>query len=792
MSELNPFSQQDTTSKPACAAARQFADQCLIHDDSLFTPGVSIWTPVTIADVHARVVENEKVSGRGFWDNLRLQMAGADRASAQLMVELVFVHLLTPNNIIGSRKRERIAQFAQALDLAITIPGQLATALDQGIANPGQAQTFIWNQVAFLITMAARLKQLQEESREETLSDPWKFKSVITSFPAPGAQTQQQALLHLLFPETFEPIISIEDKRRVVSRFSEFVNPETTDIDRQIAEIRHELSEAYGPGFGFYSDAVRPVWRDGRATQSPWDEFIHWAKRFHEWEEFDASERDYKLRAAEALAEAKESLYAGGDWQPLLRRSFTYRGNNLVSWRVHGRFSQWVEEHPVAAEDALRRLWVPGDAESNVPAFLAMVPNTREGVPGWGARLSILSFLMMAVDPYRFAPYRSTPIDTGYRLTGYGAPPEDELGAYFHALGFFDRIHDEARTRGLVLRDRLDAQSVLWEIATCRPEDPPISAWSDVERQALLRFREGVHPPPPPPPDPYAALADELLMPVDFLHRVRKLLEDKRQVIFYGPPGTGKTFVAQKLAELFAGDPESYDDGGSVELVQFHPSYAYEDFVQGYRPARDGGFVLRDGPLLRIAERARHSPETTHVLVIDEINRGNVAKVFGELYFLLEYRDRAMSLQYADEPFTLPSNLWIIGTMNTADRSIALIDAALRRRFHFVEFFPSAWPVEGLLRRWLERHKPEMRHVAGYVDRANALLGDRDAAIGPSHFMRPNLDDEWLEMIWTHSVLPYVAEHYFGQEERVQEFALDAIRGRHDDDAVDDATPDAG
>lgn len=117
----------------------------------------------------------------------------------------------------------------------------------------------------------------------------------------------------------------------------------------------------------------------------------------------------------------------------------------------------------------------------------------------------------------------------------------------------------------------------------------------------------------------------------------------------------------------------------------------------------------------------------------------------------------------------------MIGTMNTADRSIALLDTALRRRFHFVPFFPDEAPVEGLLRRWLARNKPEFAWVADRVDAANALLGDRHAVIGPSHFMRDNLDEEWVRLIWEHSVLPYVAEHYYGEEERVIEFSLDAL-----------------
>ncbi|MBF6614976.1 MAG: AAA family ATPase [Chloroflexi bacterium] len=254
------------------------------------------------------------------------------------------------------------------------------------------------------------------------------------------------------------------------------------------------------------------------------------------------------------------------------------------------------------------------------------------------------------------------------------------------------------------------------------------------------------------------------------------MLEDKGQVVFYGPPGTGKTYVAQELAEYFAGEE------GTVEIVQFHPSYAYEDFVEGYRPDPDGGqgFVLVPGPLKRIAEAAETKPNARHVLIIDEINRGNVAKVFGELYFLLEYREKGVTLQYAKkpyEPFSLPKNLWVIGTMNTADRSIALIDAALRRRFYFVPFFPDEAPVNDVLRKWLQKEKPEMLWVADVVDEANRRMESRHAAIGPSYFMRDNLSDEWMGIIWAHAILPYLAERFYGDEDSLKQYDLGTLKG---------------
>ena len=228
-----------------------------------------------------------------------------------------------------------------------------------------------------------------------------------------------------------------------------------------------------------------------------------------------------------------------------------------------------------------------------------------------------------------------------------------------------------------------------------------------------------------------------------------------------------------ELAKFLAGGMSDH-----VTIVQFHPSYAYEDFVQGFRPKADGqGFELRDGPLLQVAEKARSNEEQKFILVIDEINRGNLGRIFGELYFLLEYRDREMQLQYSDRKFSLPNNLYLIGTMNTADRSIALVDLALRRRFYFKDFHPDKEPVKGVLRRWLFTNNPAMEWVADLVVDANKkMLDDPHAAIGPSHFMRGGLDRAAVKRIWEHSVLPYLEERFFGDQDRMEAFHLSKLK----------------
>jgi MoxR-like ATPase len=287
-------------------------------------------------------------------------------------------------------------------------------------------------------------------------------------------------------------------------------------------------------------------------------------------------------------------------------------------------------------------------------------------------------------------------------------------------------------------------------------------------------------------------LAASLYVDVAFLDEIVSMLKEKRQVIFYGPPGTGKTYVAQQLLKALAPDEQQR------EIVQFHSNYSYEDFVLGFRPFltddKQLAYALQHGPLMRLAERASANPRRQFLLLIDEINRGNLPRIFGELLYLLEYRGERISLMYApgqearvpgdpiDEQgrFALPSNLLLLGTMNTADRSIGLIDAALRRRFHFVPFFPDEGPLKGLLARWLgATQTKDMQALASWVTRLNELLAERfgrHLQVGHSYFMRPRLKLADVQRIWAADIMPFLEDQLFGQEEELKQYTLEAIR----------------
>ncbi|GAB4567185.1 MAG: hypothetical protein Tsb0020_19520 [Haliangiales bacterium] len=242
-----------------------------------------------------------------------------------------------------------------------------------------------------------------------------------------------------------------------------------------------------------------------------------------------------------------------------------------------------------------------------------------------------------------------------------------------------------------------------------------------------------------------------------------------RNLILYGPPGTGKTHIAKAIAEALTGQaPGHADEDDRARLVQFHPSYAYEDFVQGLRPdLKETGlrYALQQGPFLRIARDAEQDPDAFYVLIIDEINRGDPARIFGELMYALEYRDEPITLALGGE-LVVPSNLVIIGTMNSVDRSVALVDYALRRRFGFLRVDPNPDVIatvrdDGLLAQagpavlekfneWL-RKRLDGEHVLGHsYFLTNAIADDAEDA---------------FEQLWRLDIRPLLEEYFFGDED---------------------------
>jgi len=250
----------------------------------------------------------------------------------------------------------------------------------------------------------------------------------------------------------------------------------------------------------------------------------------------------------------------------------------------------------------------------------------------------------------------------------------------------------------------------------------------------------------------------------------KQQLARKQQLIFYGPPGTGKTFIAQCLARCMLSQTSGFS-----EIVQFHPSYSYEDFVQGIRPQATGGaieFELAEGRFISFCKRAEKVSGPC-ILIIDEINRANLSRVFGELMYLLEYRESEVSLSGGGAPFKIPQNVYLIGTMNTADRSIALVDQALRRRFTFARIEPNY----SALKRQLEKYNYPATELVEVLKEINHSIGDANHELGISFFLG---DDDQLPMvlptIWVGEIEPYLEEVFYDRPERMKDFRWEILK----------------
>ncbi|OKH76413.1 ATPase AAA [Mycobacterium sp. SWH-M1] len=678
-------------------------------DGSLLTPGEPVWTLANLDELERDYVGKPDTGGDGFFDKLKRQLAGASTTVVQLFAELLILNVLPIINVGGLLKVKQVQSVIDMSSEPVALPSDVEAALlGGGVFHGGQAFTsYRWAQLAYLIGLARHFKTLPEQRRIDALADPLVFRDEVNAVPT-GQGAQRQSLLYLAFPHFFLPVVKTEHRTALRDGLaSDYLAELSDDIDVDLASIYTAITETEGGHVDLYAPPWIDRWQKPTSSTEPTDQVRH-------------------------------------------------------AWKVHG---------------------------SSVKG--------QDMVPAWRSKqsVSLAASLLRPIDPYVNRDELKAFVDEDYRSSGYAARQEkfDEFYTFVKRMHPDDlvvtisqgMVHFGTITGPVESVNSTDGRSNLrraakWFERPCSWSDIPsdisarLSAQGEVldlsqHLDQLLALAESRSNRPAPEtvdlPDATKELADRIHVGRDWLQDCVEILRDRRQLIFYGPPGTGKTYIAQQLAWHVT-------DKGNVKLVQFHPAYSYEDFFEGFRPQGGAGgqigFTLKAGPLRSLVDKAAENPEAAYVLIIDEINRGNLPKIFGELYFLLEYRDQAIELMYSSdsaEPFSLPKNIFVIGTMNTADRSIALVDTALRRRFAFLPLHPSEQPTRGILRSWLAA-KGYDSTLADLHDELNARILDTDFKIGPSYFMREKIATDTtgkaLDLMWRTDILPLLEEHHFG------------------------------
>jgi len=695
---------------PVEAVGRRLIEVGLGGDSSLLTPGEPIWALPHLNELEKDYVDKPDTGGGGFFEKLQRQLVGASPAVIQLYAELLILNVLPIINVGGALKVKQVQSVLNLSSSPVALPGDVEAALlGGGVFHGGQAfTTYRWAQIAYLIQFARHFKTLPEQRQIDALAEPLIFREEVNAVPT-GQIAQRQSLLYLAFPHFFLPVVKVEHRTALRDAFAgDYLADPSGDLDIDLARIYDAITEAEGGHADLYAKPWIDVWQKAPTpVPEPTDQVQH-------------------------------------------------------AWKVHG---------------------------SNVKG--------QDMVPTWRAKqsLSLAASLLRPIDADVTREELKAFVDEDYRSSGYAARQEkfDEFYTFLKRVHPGDlvvtisqgMVHFGTVTGPAEFTSSSDGRSnlrrsVKWFEHPCRWSDIPsdiaarLSAQGEVldlsqHLEELLALAERRPRRPGPTavhlPNATQELADRIHVGLNWLQDCVELLRDRRQLIFYGPPGTGKTYIAQQLAWHVT-------DKANVKLVQFHPAYSYEDFFEGFRPHGEAGgqigFTLKAGPLRSLVDKAAENPEAAYVLIIDEINRGNLPKIFGELYFLLEYRDQAIDLMYSSdsaEPFSLPKNIFVIGTMNTSDRSIALVDTALRRRFAFLPLHPSEQPTSGILRSWLAANGYDST-LADLHDELNARISDTEFKIGPSYFMREKIATDTtgkaLELMWRTDILPLLEEHHFG------------------------------